>query len=200
MKRLLEIREALTGDATSLESILLKCKVLAAELRSQRLRAWVDQELDGYPPSVPLVEYRKVQGHCFGDLATAGAIIRNEPIPLGRMTGKAPGKYDLRQGIRVLEKLSTGSVGYVRIPFSPDDIATLSDKFYARQGAKLVSAEIRIPTTEIERILGAIRSNLLGFILDIQTASEDIDGNAGDNVLPEKVDDLFAKNIPIAES
>jgi hypothetical protein len=58
-------------DKESLPNLLRKCLILASELKNDRLKAWANQELDGYEGSrdeeVPI--YRRIHANAFGSFA-----------------------------------------------------------------------------------------------------------------------------------
>jgi hypothetical protein len=77
-----EIQNAAVDGSSDLETLLRKCRVLATRLKHEELRKWVSWELDGYPQDVPLPDYRKHRGMCYGNFAGAyGRGVNNCPIP-----------------------------------------------------------------------------------------------------------------------
>ena len=60
MSLLREIQNDLARTDADAVSVLRKCKILAARLNSPELTRWVDCELDGFPDTQPVPEYRKL--------------------------------------------------------------------------------------------------------------------------------------------
>jgi hypothetical protein len=82
MSLLRDIRSAAIDGESDLETLLRKCRVLAARLKLEEFRNWVQWELDGYPAGVDLPDYRKFHCQCFGHFSGPfGSGIRNAPIP-----------------------------------------------------------------------------------------------------------------------
>lgn len=55
--------------ATSVSSLLRKCKLLAARLDHAQLAQWVEQELNGYPDDADLPAYRVTCAYSYGNFA-----------------------------------------------------------------------------------------------------------------------------------
>jgi hypothetical protein len=70
--------EAVDGDS-DLSTLLRKCLVLASRLNNPELKNWANWELDGYPPSSELPDYRILHGlESFGIfLGGAGSGLQN---------------------------------------------------------------------------------------------------------------------------
>jgi hypothetical protein len=100
MKILDEIIDLAVDNSNALSVLLRKCLLLAHTLKNQRLRTWVEKELDGYDATDELPEYRCVQtiskGHFFGP---GYAQLEKQPLPhpfLNRSTGALLPRFGLR--------------------------------------------------------------------------------------------------------
>jgi transposase InsO family protein len=49
-----------TDDKQSITILLRKCLILAGQLKNERLKTWVNQELNGYDSPETVPEYRKM--------------------------------------------------------------------------------------------------------------------------------------------
>jgi hypothetical protein len=58
MQLINEIIDLAVDDKTKLSVLLRKCLVLSHRLKNERLKAWVDRELDGYAGDDALSDYR----------------------------------------------------------------------------------------------------------------------------------------------
>jgi hypothetical protein len=115
MSLLREIQDAAVDGSSDLESLLLKCRVLAARLKHEELMDWVNWELDGYPQGELLPEYRKLHGMCYGHyLGKYGGEIQNCPIP---ETAIPEGLRDIisyryfREGVSALKSMAESVSG-----------------------------------------------------------------------------------------
>src|SRR6185312_6987548 len=77
-----EIQSDATDSGASLEALLRKCLVLASRLKHEKLREWVNHELNGYRDGAELPDYRITHGLCMGHFSGAfGSGLKNAPIP-----------------------------------------------------------------------------------------------------------------------
>ena len=61
MSLLHDIQAAVLQEGADLGPILLKVRLLAAQLGSQPLADWVKHESEGYPSETPVPDYRIIQ-------------------------------------------------------------------------------------------------------------------------------------------
>src|SRR5260221_14367747 len=95
--------EAVDGNS-DLSTVLRKCLVLGSRLRHQELKEWANWELDGYPPSSELPDYRILHGlESFGIfLGGAGSGLQNAPLSLLNLPEQVRDGYanpPLHQGV-----------------------------------------------------------------------------------------------------
>jgi hypothetical protein len=82
MSLLREIQDAAIDGSTDLETLLRKCRVLAARLKNEQFKQWVQSELDGYSSTADVPDYRKFHCQCFGHFSGPfGSGLKNAPIP-----------------------------------------------------------------------------------------------------------------------
>ena len=73
-------RDAVEGKAMPL--VLRKAKILAARLRHEPFKVWVEHELNGYPSKEAIPAYRILQVHSVATFSGPfGRGLRNVPIP-----------------------------------------------------------------------------------------------------------------------
>ena len=70
MNLLEDIQNAAADSSSDVETLLRKCKILAARLNNQQLEDWLIWESNGYPEDVPVPKYRvwqlQVRGNFLG--------------------------------------------------------------------------------------------------------------------------------------
>src|ERR1700674_5726811 len=111
MRLLDEIIEMASDGKRPLADALRKCLVLAFELRNEKLKDWVDGELNGFNKQDLVPEYRKAFLHSKGTFSgLGGARLVNRPLPLGilKMEHWDWLTKQLVQPIAAYEKLITG--------------------------------------------------------------------------------------------
>src|SRR5713226_4819905 len=64
-----EIIELATDDKQSITTLLRKCVILGHQLKNERLKAWANQELDGYDSAEGVPEYRTMPAQAKGNFA-----------------------------------------------------------------------------------------------------------------------------------
>lgn len=67
MSLLRDIQNETATAGGDVVSVLRKCKILASRLSSDELTRWVDFELDGYPESQPIPDYRRLRVNCYAN-------------------------------------------------------------------------------------------------------------------------------------
>lgn len=82
MSLLRDIQNALANEACDVTVVLRKCKILAARLVSHEFGQWVTHELDGYPYSQPLPEYRRLTIQHFASFMNLAYTVPQAPVPL----------------------------------------------------------------------------------------------------------------------
>jgi hypothetical protein len=177
MSLLREIQEVATAESTRLSVLLRKCKVLAARLDNRPLGSWVDNELNGYPPTEPLPRYRILTGiECRGYFAGIGGASLNEaPIPplcLPEEWRDHVKLVQLRDGVAVYEDLvqSPGG-GSFEIRWPADVTAIVGRTIYRQMNC--LSAWQVISRGALVSLLDTVRNRVLNFALEIEAAAPD---------------------------
>jgi AbiTii len=165
----------------SLESILLKTKVLAHYLDDYELKKWVRNELDGYPDNNSLPDYRITSATLFGTFFNGVYKHSNQIISVTNIPQdlrKFVGKVYFPQSLVGLEGMAKN--GNLRNPM-PGDWVNLYNIFNAESLShghyQLIEAYHPITDTSIIQTIGSIRSRLQDFVLEISNLPWDIAHN-----------------------
>ena len=67
MTLLEQIQNEVIDGSSDLATVLRKCRVLSAKLKNPAFTEWVINELDGYPDSSPVPDYRIIRGQPYGN-------------------------------------------------------------------------------------------------------------------------------------
>lgn len=158
-----------------LSDLLRKCKVLAARLKNEDFKNWVDAELNGYPSKDDLPSYRIVDVNAHGHLSGPfQAEMRNISIPASCLPKKlrdwAKRSY-ISQPISSLEDMVKGDADNLRGEWPGDLVASIADKIY--RGYNLYAAWQVIPRGAIIAILDTVRNRILSFVLEIEEEAPD---------------------------
>jgi len=112
VNRLQVIRDAAVEGSSDLPTLLRNCRVLASEIGNKPLAEWAKSELDGYPESAELPEYRAIKDfvHLGNFIGIAGSGLNNFPLSITRLPEALRRQLsirELRQGAKELVTLPT---------------------------------------------------------------------------------------------
>ncbi|QEX16852.1 hypothetical protein FRZ44_21470 [Hypericibacter terrae] len=170
-----EIIGLAVSDRESLSVLLRKCLVLAAMLKTDKLKDWALKELNGYSDTDELPEYRVAsvssKGHFRGPF---GAAIMNQPLPayiLKDAHRDIARKHSFFDPIASYDVLIRGhregkNDAALQAPWPPDLVAVYQDKFL--KGYLLASAWQDIPPSALVSLCDTIRNRVLAFALELQ--------------------------------
>jgi hypothetical protein len=169
VKLLTEIIEAATDPKQSVAATLRKSLILAFDLKNDRLKAWVEGELNGFSKKDDVPDYRKVRLHSRGNFhGPYGAWIPKRPLPLGVLEERDR-EYlvptILHEPIASYESMDPKTSGCATISWPPDLIVRYQAKFI--EGYALAQAWQDMPTGMIVGVVDTVRSRLLRFALEI---------------------------------
>jgi len=207
-KVLNEIIVEATDNGVPLSNTLRKFLILAFELKNDRLKAWVESELNGYKEDAELPDYRKAHLHSKGNFqGPMGAWMPGRPLPtsvLKKEHRELINPTRLTEPVAAYEQAKSAPPGRgeLAMNWSPDLIAAYQDKFY--RGYVLAQAWHELPIGIVASILDSVRNRMLTFALELR---EEL-GHVADDVheLPqEKVEQaittiIFGGNNVIAGS
>jgi len=108
MTLLREIQTAAAGTDSDVTALLRKCKILASRLKSKDLARWVDWELNGYPDSQPVPDYRKLAGSCYANFLNRAWRANAQAVPwflLPEEVRESHDQVEFRKGIATVASL-----------------------------------------------------------------------------------------------
>lgn len=196
MSLIKEIESDILNSEIKLSSILRKAMVLASDLRNEKFKKWINNELNGYQKgSEEIPNYRRIYAPSFGHfLGSFGVQMKNIPIPTLTLQEKIKefiNELPIHHGVRALESLVESDNPNIRVPWPPDIIVLTSDQFY--EDYTLISAHRTVGKHILEQILDTVRTNLLKFILELQEMYPEIGQSEGiiQDIPEEKVNSVF---------
>lgn len=193
------IIEDLVNPSIKLSDTLLKVQILASKLKNDKLKIWIDHELNGYlGEGVEVPEYRVIGAAVYGNIEQNrfGSILRrsNSPLPievLGRETMIELQKIPMNSAISQIEELPRkGKTLQVDLPHSLHQ--HISKKL--SHGWYVTEAWQQFNTSSIDGILSSLKSKLLAFLLEL---NDELGSNTNFSIMDNKkdVDKLFDKSI-----
>ncbi|MGL4511999.1 MAG: hypothetical protein ACRCT8_02840 [Lacipirellulaceae bacterium] len=186
-----------SDDTAPLSRCLLRAKVLADELNSDDLAAWVDRELTGYPNASDLPQYRYVSAAYFGHFdGPFGSGTRNVPMPIPADAREYLATRPMLESVSALETLVVS--GNAAIKFLPVVGLDFFRKYSCYIDGQVLNHVVgKFNTSDVVEVLASARSGLLDFLLALRKSHPLIrsDDAAPNDVLPDQTKDLVAKHI-----
>lgn len=151
-----------------LSTILRKAKVLASQLRSEELRNWVSQELDGFKSANELPDYRVLEVGCVGTWMNSGWKVTNQTVPIHKIENEQLRKllttYRVFDGIRTVEKHASGQEQHF---FIHQELTEMVNHYIRDYGGGFVGLELAVGPHTFEQILDTVKNRLLDFVLNL---------------------------------
>lgn len=174
MELVSQIINDLIDEGKSLNSALLKTKVLASRIQNKELLTWVNYELSGYPEINQLPSYRKnIHNDLKGTVLNGYTKLTNIQIPTSGLDENFERNLrtvNLNDSITVLEKLVTAGKSSVLISNLRAELTSIVEENWRSMDnpfLQIISANRAISKTSIHEILTSVRNKLLEFVLEI---------------------------------
>ena len=172
MKLLNEIIEAATDSKEPVTNTLRKCLILAFELKNEKLKVWVEGELNGFSRDGDIPEYRKVHLHSKGNFqGPGGAWIPKRPLPMGVLETHHRELLDpaiLSEPLASYESTSATAQGKgeLVLNWAPDLIVRYQAKFIP--GYALAQAWQELSHGVFIALVDSVRNRVLRFALELR--------------------------------
>lgn len=187
-----------------LSAVLLRAKIFATRVKSDALLNWVKNELDGYDTIEAVPSYRVIHPSIIGDFwGHFGAKTQNVLITLDECPENIRDyvcKYYFMQNCASIEALLESSSETHHRHFDAGVVAFVRQCTRIRvQGQELQSLEAMFTDAEVAGVLQDIRSLLLDFLLEVETAFPQLTGETSDSdaVRPSDIDHLVTKHFGV---
>jgi hypothetical protein len=143
-----ELQKAILDPSQSVTQLLRRAKIVAAELNLHEVEKWVDLELKGYPPGVPIPAYREFMSE---------KLLVHNPYRGGwEFAGDVPERLPAPQPIAELEKL----VRETTVSFPPDKPYEIADSLGNTSRSRWPQ-RVTVNPGQFKDILEAVRNELL---------------------------------------
>jgi hypothetical protein len=200
MSLLRDIQNAAVDPNTDVATLLRKCMILAARLKSDDFKRWVDHELNGYKKVEDLPEYRILYVESYGDFAGPfGRELRDARIPPLRLPEEFRDRVTKSYLIEPISAYASLIDREDKIdphePWPADMVAMFGKKIY--QDANCLDAWKVIPHNALVALVDTIKTRILRFALEIEEEAPDA-GEASPRQPPlpqEKVWQVFYTHI-----
>lgn len=175
MKIIDELISKISEQEISITDVLIRTKVLAFQLKNEKLKVWIDNELNGYESSNELPSYRILPCEIIGTISNGFQRASNYPIPLIGIDDdmkKQMKTVNLFQSISAIDiMLHKGDNAKMVVNIPPDMYGYLSRDF--DNGFQIELARREISKTQIIQVLTSVKSKLLDFLLELNDSFGD---------------------------
>lgn len=199
MSLLDEIRSDLVNESAKLSNTLRKAKILASAIGLPEFREWVDSELNGYPDTEKVPNYRRSRPTNLGTFAGPfQSGVNNVVLPTYNLPAEIKEFAEnliFFDGVGALEALEAQASSSYQRRWPQEMVLLARDYIPMTGGNVLVDAHQPIPDHLVPGILDQVKNRLLDFVLGLQennVTSEDLDNRA---VEPGTVRNLFNIHI-----
>src|SRR5579864_7677420 len=152
-----DIIEFATDNKQPLTVVLRKCLVLAHHLKNERLKAWANQELNGYPLDENLPQYRALSTYSVADYTGPfNSGVKNMPVPahvLAEEHRRWVTTVQLRQSIGILEDMAKTTSQTIRFPWPADLVVLYQQELELENGMVPVTVRQLLATSAVAGIL-----------------------------------------------
>lgn len=165
----------LLGDQNArLSDALLKTKILLHQIGKKELAEWVNHELNGYPETAALPEYRILGAQVRCQAASISLRYPDMPVPISHLDKKKTDsltKTRMHQSLTVLEDMVKKDGQLIRE--LPMELNGLLGQTLAH-GWSIIMAWCATPSHDVKGIMTQVRSRLLDFVLELKDSLGDI--------------------------
>jgi hypothetical protein len=184
-----EIISILSDENGTLNSALLKTKVLLHTIGKKDLASWVNYELRGYPDENSIPEYRHVSAEVHGHVASYAWHMQDTKLPIMHLTDKQKTNLTSVACTMSISSIEDAVLAHRTKPGAglmrtlPPEYGSLFKKAL-QPGVEVISAWCVINMIEVEGIVTEVRSRLLDFALELRDV---VGADTPENELASKV-------------
>lgn len=195
-----DIQASAISQNSDIPTLLRMCKLLAARISHQQFGEWVDKELNGYPDSESLPEYRVVGVISYGSFHGPFATAARMQIPVSILPDQMQERFSnayLGSSISAYAAMLDGEKsGSLQEPWPLNLAVHYASKIM--HNMQCVAAWKEIPNGAVVRLLDSVKTRILGFAIDLEREAP----NSGDTPIggspplsSEKMTQIFNTNI-----
>ena len=171
MTILRQIQEDLLKENSSLPTTLRRALVLASELKSEKLKNWASQELNGYKQFIDLPDYRRIATSCVGTWTNGFHAITNHQVPTWRIDNpklvNALEVYAVFDGIASVEELASNpKLNH----FISAEMLALVNHAVMSGGYGYLEIHYGVSANTFRQLLDTVKNRLLEFVLELNTS------------------------------
>lgn len=172
-KRSKIIIDIIKGDIDVAQALEI-LDLLLEDIKDEKIKKWVNCEINGYKSKEKIPEYRIVNVNIFGTLKTYTHVVSNDNIPVPYEYAQKLGKAEIRDGINELlqmAKAETESESHsLQIPL---DLAYINA--IASVNGEITHARRDLGVYSYTNIIGKLKSKLLSIFKELERQYGNLD-------------------------
>jgi hypothetical protein len=169
------LKDVVSGKE-SLESILLRLKVILSDLNNEQIMNWVNGELQGYNSNEMVPAYRMVHGNAIGTfLVNYQFQYTNQAVPLESLL-----PADKIENIK--KNYITESIGALQAVLEGENrdkygfiVPTAYCHSISIDELQIASMTVRVPSNTLDGIISNIKAKLVDVIMELEKQFENLD-------------------------
>jgi hypothetical protein len=186
------LKDAVSGKE-SIESILLRLKVILSDLENGNIMNWVNGELEGYKAEENLPPYRIFQGNIIGTyLVNYTTKYTGQPVPLQFLISKEKidelSTINMSDGIGVIQNILQGEnrENYGRV------IPTEYCHAISKDTLQIAGMRVTVPSNRLDGIVSQVKTKLVDVIMELEKEFDNLDDL---DIRSQMEGDSSAKNV-----
>jgi hypothetical protein len=200
-----DIIAAATDDTVPIGTLLRKCLVLEQQVKNEKFKMWVNQELNGYEKIEDLPSYRTFAAVSYGIfLGMMGRQLTNQPLSLhvlNEQDRKLVATCPLMQPASAYEARPSKDSD-AQLPWNPSLTVKYQQSFFPDSDMVLNRAWQLIPGSILVSLVETVRTNVLRFALDLKDQlrpeTPTVDKLPSETVDRSVITNIYGGNILIA--
>ncbi|KMK77633.1 hypothetical protein [Alkalihalobacillus pseudalcaliphilus] len=168
------LKDIVSGKVT-LETILLRMKVIFESLNNQKINEWIKGELEGYSDKDKFPAYRIIVGRAVGNFVLNGNVkYTNSNIPLESLLSHDEvlelKTTKITDSIGTIDRIVTTSQGTYGNP-----IPTSLSHHISKPSIQIINMTIEISFNLLDNIKSTVRSKLVDIVMELEKEFDNLD-------------------------
>ncbi|MDF9845395.1 MULTISPECIES: hypothetical protein [unclassified Paenibacillus] len=186
-----QLLKDLVGGKTSIESILMRLKIIMNDLNNDVIINWINGEFEGYNEKSEIPSYRVLKGVPTGTfMVNQSFTYKNSPVPLESLITKDQidkiSTVHIRDGIASIESILSGEN---RENFAKQ-VPTAFCHSISNIDLQIAGMIVKISSNQIEGIVSQVKSKLADIIMELEKTFDNLDEL---DIRPQLNDDVEKK-------
>ncbi|ADU28480.1 hypothetical protein [Evansella cellulosilytica] len=164
------------GGKESIENILLRLKVILADMENENIMNWVNGELEGYKDKDNLPPFRILKGHITGTyLVNFQFQYTDAPVPLENLLSKE--QIDEIETVKIYDGVAT--IQNILQGANAESYGTVVPTAFcyaiSKDELQIAGMKVKIASNQLNGIVSRVKSKLVEVIMELEKEFENLD-------------------------